>query len=69
MERCWRVEPVTSIVIEPGQGFGTGQHPTTRMVARALDDLADEVQSVLDVLQSDYELVEDGPHGDLWRHR
>ena len=41
--------PPGSIVIEPGQGFGTGQHPTTRMVARALDALADEVESVLDV--------------------
>jgi ribosomal protein L11 methyltransferase len=28
-----------AVLIEPGQGFGTGQHPTTRAVLRALDDV------------------------------
>ena len=32
--------PAGALVIEPGQGFGTGQHPTTGMVARALEELA-----------------------------
>jgi ribosomal protein L11 methyltransferase len=41
--------PPGSIVIEPGQGFGTGQHPTTRQILRALDALADGVETVLDV--------------------
>lgn len=38
-----------AVVIEPGQGFGTGQHPTTRLAARELDRLADEVSTLLDV--------------------
>jgi ribosomal protein L11 methyltransferase len=29
-----------ALVIEPGQGFGTGQHETTRQALRALDQLA-----------------------------
>ncbi len=43
--------PPGAVVIEPGQGFGTGEHPTTRMVLAALDALADEsdVTTVLDV--------------------
>ena len=43
--------PTGAVVVEPGQGFGTGQHPTTRMMLEALDGLADEadVTSVLDV--------------------
>ena len=44
----WESRP-GAIVIEPGQGFGTGQHPTTRLVARALDRLAGEVSTLLDV--------------------
>lgn len=41
--------PPGSVIIEPGQGFGTGAHPTTRQALVALDALADRVASVLDV--------------------
>lgn len=41
--------PAGAVLIEPGQGFGTGWHPTTRNALRALDALADEVRTVLDV--------------------
>lgn len=39
------------IVLEPGMAFGTGQHPTTKMCARILDELLDEYpgRRVLDV--------------------
>jgi ribosomal protein L11 methyltransferase len=41
--------PPGSIVIEPGQGFGTGQHPTTKAALRALNGLADRARTALDV--------------------
>lgn len=41
--------PEGAVLIEPGQGFGSGEHPTTRQALTALDQLADEVSSVLDV--------------------
>lgn len=41
--------PEGAVVIEPGQGFGTGTHPTTRAALVALDELADEVHTVLDL--------------------
>jgi ribosomal protein L11 methyltransferase len=37
------------IQLEPGQAFGTGMHPTTRMCLRALEDTVGEGDSVLDV--------------------
>lgn len=44
----WEPEP-GAILIEPGQGFGTGQHPTTRQVLVAIDGLADGARTLLDV--------------------
>lgn len=44
----WEV-PEGALIIEPGQGFGTGQHPTTRQALRALDRLADGLRTALDV--------------------
>ena len=41
--------PEGALIIEPGQGFGTGYHETTRAMLEVLDQLADDVQSVLDV--------------------
>ncbi|MEZ6185331.1 MAG: 50S ribosomal protein L11 methyltransferase [Planctomycetota bacterium] len=41
--------PPGALILEPGEGFGTGQHPTTALVAEALDALADQATSVLDV--------------------
>lgn len=41
--------PEGAVVIEPGQGFGTGRHATTRQALFALDALADDARSVLDV--------------------
>jgi ribosomal protein L11 methyltransferase len=41
--------PDGAVIIEPGQGFGTGDHPTTRLALAAIDRLADEVSTVLDV--------------------
>jgi len=41
--------PEGAVVVEPGQGFGTGQHPTTRQALVALDALADAARTVLDV--------------------
>jgi ribosomal protein L11 methyltransferase len=40
---------VGALVIEPGQGFGTGQHPSTRACLVAVDELVSGVASVLDV--------------------
>ncbi len=39
----------TVIEIDPGMAFGTGQHPTTAMCLRALEDLVRPGVSVLDV--------------------
>jgi ribosomal protein L11 methyltransferase len=41
--------PEGAIVIEPGVGFGTGLHPTTRQALRAVDALADSHGTLLDV--------------------
>lgn len=38
-----------AIIVEPGQGFGTGQHPTTRAALTAIDELAAPGGSCLDV--------------------
>lgn len=32
-------DPARTIVVEPGMGFGTGEHPTTRGVLRLMSDL------------------------------
>ena len=42
--------PDGAVVVEPGQGFGTGQHPTTRAMLAAVDSLADECEACLDPL-------------------
>ena len=41
--------PEGSLVIEPGQGFGTGQHPTTRQVLPLLEPVARPGTTCLDV--------------------
>ncbi len=41
--------PEGALVIEPGQGFGTGDHPTTVQALRAVDALADGRRTALDV--------------------
>lgn len=41
--------PEGALIIEPGQGFGTGSHPTTRQALHALVQLAPGAASVLDV--------------------
>ncbi len=38
-----------AILIEPGQGFGSGQHPTTRAALIAVDELASQGTTLLDV--------------------
>jgi ribosomal protein L11 methyltransferase len=38
-----------SIVITPASGFGTGHHPTTRVMLEALEAMAESGQRVLDV--------------------
>ena len=38
-----------AVIIEPGQGFGTGHHPTTRMALRSIDALAQPGATCLDV--------------------
>ena len=44
----WEADEGT-IVIEPGLGFGTGQHPTTQQALHAIDRLADQHRTLLDV--------------------
>lgn len=44
----WDV-PEGAMILEPGQGFGSGEHPTTRQALAAVDALADEVETVIDV--------------------
>jgi len=41
--------PAGALIIEPGQGFGTGSHPTTLQMLRAVDALSDPTQTALDV--------------------
>jgi ribosomal protein L11 methyltransferase len=41
--------PDGAVVIEPGVGFGTGLHTTTRQALRAVDALADSHHTLLDV--------------------
>jgi ribosomal protein L11 methyltransferase len=41
--------PPGALVIEPGEGFGTGEHPSTRAALRALLLVRDEVRDALDV--------------------
>lgn len=38
-----------AVLVEPGQGFGTGQHETTRQALRLLDRHADGHETALDV--------------------
>ncbi len=33
------LDPATSVIIEPGMAFGTGEHPTTRGVLRLMDGI------------------------------
>lgn len=35
--------PEGALIIEPGQGFGTGEHPTTRQALTLLDQILDEL--------------------------
>ncbi len=44
----WDTRP-GCLVLEPGLGFGTGAHPTTRAALVAVDALCDEVRTLLDV--------------------
>lgn len=44
----WQPEP-GALLIEPGRGFGTGDHPTTRLALHAVDRLVQPGQTVLDV--------------------
>ncbi|MBN2801212.1 MAG: 50S ribosomal protein L11 methyltransferase [Deltaproteobacteria bacterium] len=45
----WEEVPAHAVIIEPGQGFGTGRHPTTRGALEGLVAIAPQVQTVLDV--------------------
>ncbi len=40
---------MVGVEIDPGMGFGTGTHPTTRLCMREIDRLADSLDSMLDV--------------------
>lgn len=44
----WQTRP-GCLIIEPGQGFGTGDHPTTELALRALDACVTPGTRVLDV--------------------
>lgn len=44
----WDLRP-GAIVLDPGQGFGTGQHPTTRQALLGLDRIADGEKTCLDL--------------------
>ena len=44
----WNAPP-GALVIEPGQGFGTGQHPTTQQALRGLAEIAANHETLLDV--------------------
>jgi len=44
----WNAPP-GALIIEPGRGFGTGAHPTTRLALERLDALADHHRTLLDV--------------------
>ncbi len=41
--------PEGALLIEPGQGFGSGQHASTKGALQFLDRLADTVETVLDI--------------------
>ncbi len=41
--------PAGALLIEPGQGFGTGQHPTTLALMRWVNQLAPAATSMLDL--------------------
>ncbi|MEM6925616.1 MAG: 50S ribosomal protein L11 methyltransferase [Myxococcota bacterium] len=41
--------PEGALIIEPGLGFGTGAHPTTKLALTRLDTLADTHRTLLDV--------------------
>lgn len=43
------LDPATSVIIEPGMAFGTGEHPTTRGVLRLMADVIREGDVVADL--------------------
>lgn len=45
----WEEAPDDAVIIEPGQGFGTGKHPTTKGALEGLAAAASEIETVLDV--------------------
>ena len=42
--------PPGALIVEPGLGFGTGDHPTTRQALRALDDLLEPGKPTMTVI-------------------